>query len=404
MRPSPWPLICGLLLVLALALRQEALAVLGFALLAVRQASEWWGRNALRGVSYRRRLGARYLSPGEETTLTLEFANAKLLPLPWLLVRDRYPRQVRLLTDAVSVGLPGQSPSLITIVAPRWYERISRVHRIRAERRGVYRFGPAELSSGDLLGLRESYRQEPDADTLTVFPRVVPVATLGLPAGRPVGEWPARRRVVEDPLRFCTVRDYARGDSPRFIHWKATARTGSLQTKVFDPGDSLAVVVALDVRTVAHAYGADDALLEEAITVAASVIVHALGEGYMVGLCENALGDGGATWLQIRPGRHPQQATRLLAALAAVTPPRGLPFEEMLYLVRPELPFGATIVAVTAVPLEGTYLALAGLQRSAHPVLLVTVGRPPDDVPEVLPNCHVGGEDGACGAAALAIA
>lgn len=102
----------------------------------------------------------------------------------------------------------------------------------------------------------------------------------------------ARRKVVEDPLRFSTVREYNPGDNPRFIHWKATARTGSLQSKVFDPSDTLSVTLAVDVRTRARAYEYVPEYLEYVISTAASVAVHALGERYMVGLAANGLGEG----------------------------------------------------------------------------------------------------------------
>ncbi|NLD44477.1 MAG: DUF58 domain-containing protein [Chloroflexi bacterium] len=404
MNRPPWWSVLVILLILALIFRRGALAVFSFILLLATLASELWARYSLSNVTYRRVLGDAQISFGEETTLTLEFTNAKPLPLAWLLVRDRYPRGVNLLTEAIQAGATGQQEFLLTMVALRWYERLRRIHRVQGPRRGVFQFGPAQLSSGDVFGFRRQFRDDVGVERLTVYPKVVPVHELGLPAGRPMGEWGARRKVVEDPLRFSTVREYTPGDNPRFIHWKATARTGSLQSKVFDPSDTLSVTLAVDVRTRARAYEYVPEYLEYVISTAASVAVHALGERYMVGLAANGLGEGGETWVHIRPGRHPQQATQLLTMLASLEPFRGLPFEEMLYSIQASLPFGSTVVAVTAVPTPGLYEALLSLEQTGHRVLLLTVGDEEPAVPELLNSYYLGGTDAWHRLEALAVA
>lgn len=392
-KPPPWWSMLVVMLILALIFRRSALAVFSFILLMATLASELWARYSLSNVTYRRRLGNAHIGFGEETTLTLEFTNAKPLPLAWLLVRDRYPKEVDTLTEAIQSGVTGQNEYLLTMVALRWYERLRRTHRVEGNRRGVFDFGPAQLSSGDVFGFRRQYRDDTSRETLTVFPRIVPVLELGLPAGRPMGEWTAKRKIVEDPLRFSTVREYVAGDNPRFIHWKASARTGSLQTKVFEPSDTLALTIAVDVRTRGRAYEYVPEYLEFVITTAASLAMHALGERYMVGLCANGLGERGETWLHIRPGRHPQQATVLLSALAALDPFRGLPFEEMLYNVQSSLAYGSTVAAITAVPTEALYEALLELEASGHRTLLLTVGDEEPAVPELIASFHLGGRD-----------
>jgi len=403
-KPPPWWSILVVLLVLALIFRRSALAVFSFILLMATLASELWARHSLSNVTYRRYLGSRHISFGEETTLTLEFTNAKPLPLAWLLVRDRYPKDVDMLTEAIQTGVTGQNEYLLTMVALRWYERLRRTHRIAGNKRGVFDFGPAQLSSGDVFGFRRQYRDDLSRDTLTVYPKVVPVAELGLPAGRPMGEWTARRKIIEDPLRFSTVREYMPGDNPRFIHWKASARTGQLQTKVFEPSDTLALTLAVDVRTRGRAYEYVPEYLEFVITAAASLAVHALGERYMVGLCANGLGEKGQTWVHIRPGRHPQQVIQLLSTLAALQPFRGLPFEEMLYNVQPSLAFGSTVVAITSVPSESLYEALLGFEEAGYRTMLLTVGDDEPAVPELITSFHLGGCDAWERLEALAVA
>ena len=61
----------------------------------------------------------------------------------------------------------------------------------------------------------------------------VPVERLGIPARQPFGDFKAVQQLATDPLRLRGVREYAQGDNPRFVHWKATARRGVLRAVRF---------------------------------------------------------------------------------------------------------------------------------------------------------------------------
>lgn len=393
MKVPLWRGLLVALLLLGLITRQGLLEVFALMLGLATAASELWARYCLTNVTYRRHLGQVQLAFGEETTLTLEFVNAKLLPLAWLLVRDRIPRELTLLTTVSRPALPHRYAWLVSLVSLRWYERLSRTHRLRAEQRGVFQLGPAELSSGDVFGFQTRRREDEALDTLTVYPKIVPVQGTGLPADRPLGDWLAQRRVAEDPLRLATVRAYAPGDSPRYIHWKASARVGTLQTKVFEPSATLALMLAVDVQTLPQTYEYAPDYLEYVIAAAASLAAQALAERQMVGLCANSLRRDGQDWVRLRPGRHPQQLTELLTLLASLTPLRGMPLEEMLHTLMPWLPFGASLVAITALPREPVYEALLALDEAGHPTRLLTVGDTRPAVPERLAHHHLGGRD-----------
>lgn len=383
-----------ILFLLALVVREGLLIVFVLVLAMAGGLSELWARHCLTNVSYRRRFGATHLAFGEETTLTLEFVNAKPLPLAWLAVRDSFPRAVTLLEGTVQGSPSEDRGTLMNVVSLRWYERVSRRYHIRGDHRGIFEFGPAEVRSGDILGFRVQERMLPERDRLVVYPKIVPVEALGLPADRPMGEWRALRRVVEDPLRFATVRDYQPGDHPRSIHWKASARLGRLQTKTYDPSASLALMLAVDVQTLPGAYEYRPNALEYTIMAAASLAVHALNERHLVGLCANSIDAYGHQHLYMPPGRHPQQMQALLEAFASLRPLRGLPFEALLDIMTPQLPFGATVVALTAFLREEILEALLSLQNAGHPVVLLTAGEVPLHIPEELTHYPLRGVDG----------
>lgn len=227
---------------------------------------------------------------------------------------------------------------------------------------------------------------------------------FGLPARAPFGERRAPRRLLEDPLRVGGVRPYELGDEPRRIHWKATARTGELQSKVYEPSAHHTLVVFVDQRTQANAMlGSDPALVELGISVAASVAAWGLEQGYAVGLYANGLQmpdeeaapapvasegvqDTAALERAIRATpslrvRIPAstdrgQLVRMLEALARVVSYFPSPMAQILAAEETRLPYGTTVVYIgTAAGLRDDGLAhLRRLRARGHSVALLLVG------------------------------
>jgi uncharacterized protein (DUF58 family) len=83
------------------------------------------------------------------------------------------------------------------------------------------------LRSADLLGIFPGALEIGETHHITVYPRVFPIADLGLPADRPFGERKGRNPIFEDPIRIAGLREYRPGDPMKRIDWKATARSGS---------------------------------------------------------------------------------------------------------------------------------------------------------------------------------
>ena len=360
-------------------------------------ASLVWSRYCLRAVTYRRVLKDDRIFAGEDTELSIEVTNAKPLPLAWLLVRDQFPEEIDLITGALDAA-QGQGTSvriLTNLLSMRWYERVRRSYRIRSGQRGVYSFGPVSLTSGDIFGFGRQSAHLEDTDPLLVYPRVVPLDRLSLPFEMPAGEHRATRRTIEDPLRMATVREYVPGDSMRHIHWKNTARLGLLQTKVFDPSAQQTIAIFVDLQTVENPYGLVPEYLELIIAAAASVSVHALQHRQSVGLWAN----GGPRqskghWTSIPPGRSPAQETQILGALAVLDGFRLLPFHQLLCRAMPSLPYGSTVLPITAHVTDVLWSSLLALQDVGHPILLLTVG---DEEPtverSVFASIHLGGRD-----------
>jgi uncharacterized protein (DUF58 family) len=379
-------------LLLALVLRDPLLALVALVLGLLLGLAALWDRYALAAITYERRLGTHRLFAGEETDLTVEITNAKPLPLAWLKVEDELPAEVTFFSGRVRRSHKPSRRLLTSTLSLRFYERVRKQYRIRADRRGAFTLGPVELQSGDLFGLRRHTREIEVSGELVIYPRVLPLAALDLVTAHPYGEQNTLRRIADDPLRLAGTRAYVAGDNPRFLHWKATARRGTLQTKTFDPSAALRTALFLDIQTVRGSPAIIDDYLEYAVVAAASLARHLLDRGEAVGLYANAPFRRSTRPVRLAPSRHPQQWFAILDALARVLDLPALPFDRFLRGEQPGLPFGAPVVAITATPGPETYAVLLDVQRAGHPTALLAIGdTPPAGVPGALRSAWLGG-------------
>lgn len=384
-----------ILIIASIVLRNPLLFLVAMLLALVALTTALWGRYALAGVTYKRRLGTARMFVGEETDLWIEITNAKPLPLAWLKVDDEFPDAVELVKGTLWHTHKPTRRVLSNLVSLRFYERVRKHYRVRAKKRGALEFGPVELSSGDLFGLELRRETREQFDELIVYPKVVPVHALGLPAAHPFGDAKTQRRVTQDPLRVLGVRAYVAGDSPRWIHWKATARRGSLQTKMFEPGASRATAIFLDLRTAPLGQpGLIPEYLELGVTAAASIARYILDQREAVGLYINGSRRGEWGLVRVFPSRRPSQWLEILDALARVIDLAAVPLEDVLRAEMPTLPFGVGVIAISCNITEELVTMLVDLQRQGHPVTLLVIGEDaPTDVPADVRAYWLGGRD-----------
>ncbi|MCB0110275.1 MAG: DUF58 domain-containing protein, partial [Caldilineaceae bacterium] len=259
-----------------------------------------------------------------------------------------------------------------------------------------WQLGPAQIRSGDIFGFDIRRLIDETPTELLVYPRIVPITALGLPARHPLGDQHSPRRVIEDPLRMMGVRDYVQGDNFRYIHWKASARSLNLQTKVFDPSANRPVAIFLNVSTATYfSEGYDWNLREFGITAAASLARQLWLDSYTVGLFVNTAIAGRLQHIRIRPRQHPEHLEQILAALARIDDIRGRwPLERILQLEAPSLPYGATLVVITALLTAEMEQTLLDLRRREYAVVLLTVGeaKPSTYLPNIQ-HRHLGGRE-----------
>lgn len=389
-----WWLVACLVAVLGAVKGDNLLFLMSLLLALLGGAAHLWARYCLAEVSYRRHLGSTRVFHGEEIELVLEAVNAKPLPLAWLRISDEFPADVELLTGVLHRSLDPHRRFLVNRLSLRWYERVTRRYRLRGVNRGVWVFGPARLASGDIFGLSIKREALEETETLVVYPKIVPISALGLPALHPFGDFRTTNRLMEDPIRISGAREYVRGDSFRRIHWKASARRRALYTKVLDQSATRPLAIFLNIRT-STSVGFYPDLLELAITTAASVARWGWEEGYPVGLYVNSILQPNRQRIRLQPSTQPDRLTWILEMLARVDVFGPWSIATVLQLEATSLRYGTTIVVISAIVTDRLKSALSDLRRREHGVTLLTLGeaRMEEPLPAGVQSYHVGGEE-----------
>ena len=174
-------------------------------------------------------------------------------------------------------------------------------------RRGRHQLSGVRVTTRFPFGLFVKASRPTGADEVLVYPRRVPAPPALLRSAAGLGTAPSRRRGRGHDLH--DLRAYRRGDDPRLIHWRVTARTGTLTVR------ELEAETAQDAFVVLRGSGVEGERLEHALAEAAAVASALLGRSARVGL----VGRG----IDVPLGQGIGHARRILAALALYEPQAG---------------------------------------------------------------------------------
>lgn len=353
-----------LLLAVAALMRDDFSLTLIYLLVGAFLLSVWWSRRALGHVLLSRQFAA-WAFLGEKVNIRLHLRNKGWLPVLWMRIQESLP-----------VGL-SSVPAFehVTTLGPREETQVEYV--LEARKRGCYPIGPLFATSGDIFGLGGTARMEGGAQTLTVYPRIIPLTSIDIPSQSPQGTLRHTQPIFEDPTRILGKRDYAAGDSLRRVDWKSTATTGRMQVKIFEPSIALETLIFLNLNADDYYYQSRIDSTELAIVIAASVAAWVAGKQQTVGLKMNgrdALAvDSIPPYLPPRKGRA--QLMRILEALARVEMTQESSFSAMIRQQRYHLPWGTSLLVISGGADESLLDELHQARRAGQNVLLILAGK-----------------------------
>ncbi len=298
--PLIW-LIIGAIFFSALIHLERELILLCACFFGIVGLCKGWSRLSARHLELETDLDRRRLFPGETASLTVTATNRKFLPL-WLNL------SIPIRKDG---GISCESGSSGFDAALLWYRSAVFEWKLRLHKRGVYNLGPENMLTGDLLGLFPRMTNSFAARELIVYPRLIPVRDMAIPKTELFGA-PGSKSPVTDPVYITGTRDYQAGSPARFINWRASARHGKLQEKVFEPSAREKALLVLDTRGFSDA--CDEAGFEHALELIGSMSVDFDKRGMEAGFLSNGMIEGKGPYASV--GAGPRRAVHVLETLA----------------------------------------------------------------------------------------
>ncbi|HEV2126503.1 MAG TPA: DUF58 domain-containing protein [Chloroflexota bacterium] len=339
---------------------------------------------------------------GERVTFQLRVGNRGRLPIPWVRIEDKLPQRLA----------PPDTFRTVVSLLPR--ESRTLEYSLTAHRRGYFPVGPMQVHLGDVFGFYTRAMSTANPTYLTVYPKILPLSKLGLPSTSPFGSLKTHQILYEDPARVSGVRDYYRGDSLRTVNWKASAASGRLLVKKYEPAITLDTLIFLNLNLEEFDLAYSDSATEMAITVAASIATHLSELRQPVGLISNGrdlasddpVDDPDAPrglsarqpWevdrrgvdelgfavpgslvprerptIAVPPGKGRGHLMRLLEALARAQARSSQPLSSLLRQQAVRLPWGSTIIVITWGRGLGLTDQLLGLRKAGFNVVVVLV-------------------------------
>ena len=373
-----WLVLAVLLSLIAIIFDSSYVLFVALSLLVLTALSWLWARYSLYGVTYRRRYSETRAFQGETIELILEVENRKFLPLTWLNITDVFPNELPVVGREIIANPTTNQSEFSTFWMLGPFRRLTRRFDITCSTRGFHRYGPVTLTTGDGFGFFQRAEHDESEERLIVYPRLYSAADLRLPAKNPFGEVRAHGSLFEDPLRTVGVREWRTSDSQRRVHWKATASKQELLSRVYEPSEETQLQFFLNVTTLErHWHGYLPELQERTISVAGSLAALASEQRLPLGLIANGALPGSDQPIRLLPGRNPGHLVRILELLAAVTPFATQPIEQLLLQEAPRMPWGATIVLITAIAHEKLLATLLDLELAGRKLVLFTLAEEP---------------------------
>jgi uncharacterized protein (DUF58 family) len=172
---------------------------------------------------------------------------------------------------ALHDAVPGLEPGTVRIPVCDARHPAAQSYQTAAVRRGVYMVEGIEARSSGLAGLFVFRRRLRSPGTMTVFPRYWALEEFPVP-GRTGPDIASVPRPDRNGLEVAGVREFRDGDSLRHVHWRSTARRGTLVVREFEHETADAVTLLIDTRAEVYAADGSGQAFEDLMQAAASIV------------------------------------------------------------------------------------------------------------------------------------
>lgn len=261
-----------------------------------------YGRVHPQQIEVKRQLDPR-LSIGRENAIHLQ---VKALVPPRsisLQIQDFHPPDLRVTGLPLSLSLGST-------------EQYSLTYTVHPHYRGAFTWPQLQVQQLGAWGLVWRRWCVPQSQTTKVYPDLVGLRELSIRLALESSGSLRYRRPWGIGTEFAELREYDRGDDPRLIDWKATARRGKPLIRVLEPEQEQTLLILLDGGRLMTAQVQGLQRFDWGLNTALSLALAGLNRGDRVGVgvFDRTL----QTWVPPQRGQH--HLSRLLETLTPLQP------------------------------------------------------------------------------------
>ncbi|WP_349409281.1 DUF58 domain-containing protein [Pseudalkalibacillus sp. SCS-8] len=215
---------------------------------------------------------------GERVEVKVTVKSRIPLPLFYLVVYDHLPKRFAQFTREKEPEYQNQAKALLF---PLFRKSASYSYVIDPIPRGIHTFQSVTVETGDLFGFLAKSTEIPLEKSIQVYPRTQPLSGWNMFDTHPSGVKKIGKQAQQDFTSAVSIRDYTPGDKLSWLHWKATARSNKLVTKVFETQRNDDFLVFLDGSHPGFQRNGQE-MFERAVSLGASLLKHAVSSGTTV--------------------------------------------------------------------------------------------------------------------------
>lgn len=253
-----------------------------------------------------------YVYEGEQAKLIEIVENRNWMPLPVLEVSFHIRKEI-IFHDMENTHVSDftYKRDVFSLIGN---QRITRQLILDCSKRGYYQIDKIELSTFSLLyGKKYAVEKSADAD-IYVYAKRTDISDILITYEKMMGSLQCEKRLYDDPFAFKSIREYTMTDPMKTINWKASAKTGELMVNTFDSTIMRSIMIYLDIED--SGIIKYENLIEESISVAASLAQKMIHKGMEVGLSINTYVTENEEGICLKPESGKGQLSKIERLLA----------------------------------------------------------------------------------------
>lgn len=189
-------------------------------------------------------------------------------------------------------------------------------YHVKPDKRGETTWGDIHVRQRGPLTLAWHRWTVPQSQTVAVYPDLLGLRSLAVRLALQASGSIRQHQRLNTGTEFAELRDYAKGDDPRLIDWKATARRGQPLVRVLEPEREQTLIVLLDRGRLMTAQVEGLNRFDWGLNASLSLALAGINRGDRVGI--GVFDSKVHTWLP--PNRGQQHLSTMIERLTTIQP------------------------------------------------------------------------------------